>query len=87
MGGLKLCQRVLDLGDRVDLHVERRGNAVAGHEGLGEALARLQLRGGLGGTEDGDAAAAELIDRAEQERHLGADDDQIRADLDGRFED
>ena len=60
---------------------------MARHERLGKALAGFQLRSGLRGAEDRNAAAAKLIDGAEHERNLGADDDQIRADLDGRFDD
>ncbi len=60
---------------------------MAGHEGFGKALAGLQLRGGLRGAKDRNAAAAKLIDDAEHERNLGADDDQVRADLDGGLND
>ena len=44
------------------------------HEVLGEGLARLQPRGGLGGAEDAQAEAEKLVDEAEGERQLGADD-------------
>jgi len=50
------------------------GDLVALHELLGEGFAGLQARGGLGGSEDAEAAGLEGVDDAEGKRQLGADD-------------
>ena len=50
------------------------GNLVALHELLGEGLAGFETRGGLGGSEDAEAAGLEGVDDAEGEGQLGADD-------------
>jgi hypothetical protein len=49
------------------------GNFVALHEVLGKGLAGLQAGSGLGGAEDAETEALELIDQAEREREFGAD--------------
>ena len=50
------------------------GDVVALHEFFGEGLAGFELRGGLGGAEDAEAALSELVDEAEGEREFRADD-------------
>ncbi len=53
------------------------GNAVPRHEALGEVLGAFQLRGGLGGAEDAQAAGAEDIDDAGRQRRFRADHGQV----------
>ena len=48
-------------------------DAVALHEGLGEVLRALELRGGLRRPEDRETGFAEAVDDARGERRLGAD--------------
>src|SRR5437773_2213800 len=50
------------------------GDAVLAHEVLGKDLRPLQLRREAGGSEDGKAALLELVDDAESEGELRADD-------------
>ena len=50
------------------------GDVVALHELFGEGLAGLEARGVLGGAEDAEVVRCELVDDAEGEGELGADD-------------
>ena len=50
-------------------------------EFLGEALAGFKLCGGARGPESSPAAASELVDNAEHQRELRADDGQVGPDL------
>ncbi len=52
--------------------VERGGNIVPHHEGLGEILGGLQLRGSFGRAEDFQICAAERIDHPFGQRRFGA---------------
>ena len=52
-------------------------NASSIHDVLGKGLGALNLRGLLGGAEDGDAVGAQLICDAGNQRHLGANDDEL----------
>ena len=84
---LARCQAIgLDHDGRADLvdvgmrrrrvgegDVERRRDAVALHEVLGEGLGALELRGRLGRAEDAQAARAEFVDHPGRQRSLGAD--------------
>ena len=53
-----------------------RRNAVALHEGLGESLGTLQLRGGLGRAENPQTVGTEFVHDAGGQRLLGADHGQ-----------
>ena len=47
------------------------------HELLGERLGGLDLGGGAGRSEDGQAGGAEAVDDAGRERRFGADDGEV----------
>ena len=71
------------LGGRADERPGRR-HAGGGHHVLGERLRALQPRGLAGGSEDGDAAPAHGVRHPGDQRRLGADDDQVDAQLLGQ---
>src|SRR6185369_7536833 len=62
---MKVWKRRANFVDRPANHVVRRGYVVALHELLGEALARLKLRGHPGRTERPPATTSELVHRSQ----------------------
>ena len=62
----------------------RRGHARRGHDLLGEGLAALQSGGLRGRSEAGDAAAADGIGGPRDQRHLGADHDEVGGQAGGQ---
>src|SRR5579859_2477048 len=82
---MKVAERGTDLIDRItDGKVSGR-NPVALQKFLGEALARLKLRGGLGRAEDAPSPAVELIHDTEGERKFGAYHGQVRPQARGEL--
>ena len=63
-----------DLVERGAEGVGGGGDVVALHELFGEGFAGFELGGVLGGAEDAEATLGELVDEADGERELGADD-------------
>ena len=65
--------------------VFRRGDAVALHELLGEALAGFQLRGGSGRAEDRPATPLEFVHHAQGQRQLRTDHGDIGTEPAGKL--
>ena len=76
-GRAELVERGLELGAGGGAQRPAGRHARGIHDPLRERLRSLELRGGLAGTEDGDAALAQRIGDAGDERSLGADHDEV----------
>jgi hypothetical protein len=74
-----------DAGRTRDRHRLRAGDAGRPHDLLRERLRALDARSRRARPEHGDAAEAERVGDSGHERHLGADDDEIRRQIPGEL--
>ena len=77
IGGAEVVERGLDLGAGGGAHGAAGGHARGIHDPLRERLRALELRGRLARTEHRDAARAQRVGDAGDERRLGPDHDEV----------
>ena len=83
VGGAERVERLLDLEQGRSAHRATGRNAGLIHDPLGERLRALELRGRLAGAEHRDAARAQRVGDAGDERRLRPDHDELDVLLDG----